>query len=105
MTLLLIAFFASASIADAADLPCPFPKRSQAVIQQFKRDNPCPKTCALYVRDGSRFVLYSSCGRCQVDHVCPLACCGTDTVDNLQWLTAEENRAKGADCTACAQSR
>lgn len=86
----------------AADLPCPNPKRSQAVVEQFKAANPCPKTCALYIRDGSRFVLYQKCGACQVDHVCPLACCGADAVENLQWLTAKANRAKGADCAACS---
>lgn len=88
--------------AVAADLPCPNPKRSQAVVAEFKKEFPCPRSCALYVRDGSRFVLYEKCGACEADHRCPLACCGADTVDNLQWLTAKENRTKGADCTACS---
>src|SRR6266403_4766078 len=82
---------------EAAEVPCSHPARSQAVIAEFKKVNPCPKTCALYIKEGSRFVLYQKCGACQVDHVCPLACCGADAVDNLQWLTAKDNRAKGAD--------
>lgn len=84
-----------------AEVPCPNPARSQAVIAQFRKNHPCPTTCATYVKTDGRFVLYQKCGACQVDHVCPLACCGADAIENLQWLTADQNRAKGADCTAC----
>jgi hypothetical protein len=35
-----------------------------------------------------------------VDFV-PLACCGLDAPQNMQWLTAEANRAKSDDCSAC----
>lgn len=91
-----------APMAAAGDVPCPNPARSRTPVEQFKKLNPCPPTCATYVREGSRFVLYQRCGSCQVDHICPLACCGADAVENLQWLTARENRAKSADCTACA---
>jgi hypothetical protein len=41
-----------------------------------------------------RYVLYQRCGSCQVEHICPLACCGLDAPQNMQWLTAEANRAK-----------
>jgi hypothetical protein len=77
------------------------PKRNQKQVDLFKKDNPCPTRCKVYVRDGSKFVVWKVCGRCQVDHVCPLACCGSDTPDNMAWLTTEENLAKGDDCTAC----
>jgi hypothetical protein len=36
-----------------------------------------------------------------IDHICPLACCGLDAPQNMQWLTAEANRAKSNDCSAC----
>ncbi len=91
-----------------AEVPCPNPKRSQAAIAAFKvawsASNgglACPKGCATYTRVGRAFVLYERCGACQVDHVCPLACCGTDVPENMQWLSARANRAKGADCSAC----
>lgn len=88
----------------AAPVPCPNPARSRAVIERFKAANPCPKSCATYTRVGRAFVLFERCGACEVDHRCPLACCGSDTIDNLQWLPKRENRAKGADCTACEVS-
>ncbi|HLN78425.1 MAG TPA: HNH endonuclease signature motif containing protein [Nocardioidaceae bacterium] len=71
--------------------------RSRAVVRQFKRSHPCPGGPDA----GSR----SRCRGYQVDHVCPLACCGHDAVSNLQWLSAAENQAKGADCSACGRKR
>jgi hypothetical protein len=51
---------------------------------------------------GAAFVVLQRGGKgCQVDHVCPLACCGLDAPQNMQWLTAEANRAKRDDCPAC----
>lgn len=88
-------------MAALSAVPCPNPKRSQAPVEAFKKANPCPTKCKLYVREGSRFVVWKQCGRCQVDHICPLACCGPDTPENMQWLTAEDNLKKGADCTSC----
>ena len=76
-------------------------KRSQAQVDKFKKANPCPARCKLYVRDGSKFKVWRECGRCNVDHICPLACCGKDEPDNMTWLTVEENLAKGDDCIAC----
>lgn len=109
MTRVALAFFvslvASAVMSEAAQVPCPNPARSRAVVEAFKRAHPCPATCATYVREGRRFVLYEKCGACQVDHICPLACCGADAVKNLQWMRAEDNRAKGADCAACTLPR
>lgn len=34
------------------------------------------------------------CPGYQIDHVWPLKCKGPDIVDNLQWLTIEEHKAK-----------
>lgn len=101
MNFLLVTILALTAIA-GAEVPCPNPARNRAIVERFKAANPCPRSCALYVRDGSRFVLYAACGRCEVDHRCPLACCGADVVENMQWLTRAENRAKGADCSACS---
>jgi hypothetical protein len=76
-------------------------KRDQKQVDLFKLANPCPARCKVYVREGSKFVIWKTCGRCEVDHVCPLACCGKDDPSNMVWLTVEENRAKGDDCIAC----
>jgi hypothetical protein len=57
---------------------CPHPHRSQAPVEQFKKIHPCPEKCRVYVKEGGKFKLYRKCGRCAVDHVCALACCGKD---------------------------
>jgi hypothetical protein len=80
---------------------CPHPHRSQAPIAAFKKAHPCPAKCRVYVKVNGKFKVWRWCGRCQVDHVCARACGGPDVVSNLQWLLAEENRAKSADCSLC----
>lgn len=60
------------------------PTRSKALIAEFKRLNPCPA-------NGQP---RGPCPGYQVDHREALVCGGTDTLDNLQWLTIEEHRAK-----------
>ncbi len=110
MLVLLMLFAAGvlllAGVARAA-MPCPNPTRSQAAVEAFKtawsaaHGAPCPSTCKTYVRRGRIFVQYETCGACEVDHVCPLACCGADAPVNMQWMDKKANRAKGADCTAC----
>ncbi len=82
--------------------------RSDAQLAKFKAEwtaanggAPCPETCKTYVRRGSRFVPYERCGACQVDHLCPLACCGVDAPSNMHWMDKLANLRKGADCTAC----
>ena len=58
--------------------------RSRAASQEFQREHPCPSTgrtsgaCPGYVRD----------------HIVPLACGGADAVQNMQWQTVSEARAK-----------
>lgn len=59
-------------------------QRSYAVKAEFKRLNPCPA-------NGNR---RGACPNYQVDHVTPLKCGGPDAVDNMQWLTVEEHKAK-----------
>lgn len=97
-------------------IPCPNPTRSQAALAVFKAQwsaahggRACPQgpavgddlDCRLYHRVGRAFVLYEPCGACEVDHRCPLACCGADTPENMHWMDKKANRAKGADCTFC----
>mgnify|MGYP003353428187 FL=1 len=78
---------------------CPNPARSKSVVAEFKSTHPCPEYCAVFIKDNGTYKLWKKCGRCNVDHICPLACCGKDTVDNMQWLTVEANLKKGArDC-------
>lgn len=63
-------------------------KRSTAVLREFQRIHPCPAT-------GLRT------GRCpgwQLDHVLPLICGGSDTIENLQWLPVEIKTCAGTKC-------
>jgi hypothetical protein len=58
--------------------------RSRDVAREFQWQHPCPSTgratgaCPGYVRD----------------HIVPLACGGPDAVQNMQWQTVSEARAK-----------
>ncbi len=61
-------------------------KRSRVVRSNFHRSNPCPST------GRNR----GSCPGYEVDHIVPLACGGSDSVGNMQWLTKSANRRKGA---------
>jgi len=67
--------------------------RSKAVVREFMRLTPCPGG-----KDKGRT---DRCRGYEADHVCALSCCGIDAVQNLQWLTKEQNRKKGADCSQC----
>lgn len=51
-------------------------KRSAQVLREFQKLYPCPST-------GKR---YGSCPGWAKDHVIPLASCGCDSIENLQWL-------------------
>lgn len=59
-------------------------ERSAAEVLAFKRANPCPSTG---LRSGA-------CPGHQVDHANPICAGGSDTRDNMQWLTIEEHRMK-----------
>jgi hypothetical protein len=58
--------------------------RSKAVLMDFQKHNPCPSTgkpsgkCPGYIKD----------------HIVPLACGGADSVQNLQWQTIADAKAK-----------
>ena len=59
-------------------------ERNQAVRAEFVRENPCPSTG-------------KTTGRCpgwEVDHATPLCAGGSDTVENLQWLSKEQHSLK-----------
>lgn len=73
-----------AGLCLAAPFASASPQRSKALIAEFKRLNPCPA-------NGQP---RGPCPGYQVDHREALVCGGTDTLDNLQWLTVEEHRAK-----------
>lgn len=58
--------------------------RSGAVLRAFKKLHPCPAN-------------HETSGPCPgwvMDHKIPLACGGSDSVDNLQWLPFDMWRAK-----------
>lgn len=60
------------------------PKRSSAVRASFMKEHPCPATG-------------KSKGKCPgwiIDHIYPLACGGPDKVQNLQWQTVAQAKAK-----------
>ena len=58
--------------------------RSRAVAARFQRMHPCPST-------GLR---YGGCVGWVKDHRVPLSCGGGDVVNNLQWQTVAEGKAK-----------
>jgi len=59
-------------------------KRSKKAVSIFRTTVPCPATGEL----GKR------CPGYVVDHVVPLACCGADSSENMQWQTKAEAKAK-----------
>ncbi len=59
-------------------------QRSRAVRQAFQQQQPCPAT-------GKRS---GACPGWVVDHIKPLACGGADAVENMQWQTVEDAKAK-----------
>lgn len=71
-------------------------QRSAAEVLAFKRATPCPSTG---LRSGA-------CPGHQVDHANPICAGGSDTRDNMQWLTTEEHRMKTrSDVRMCRQHR
>lgn len=59
-------------------------KRSRKVVAIFRATVPCPATGEV----GGR------CPGYVVDHIVPLACCGRDELDNLQYQTKADAKAK-----------
>ena len=69
------------------------PRRSRSARSAFRRVYPCPTTGETT----------GSCPGYEVDHVVPLACGRRDAPWNMQWLTREENRAKGDMGCSCSK--
>jgi hypothetical protein len=67
------------------------PKRSLAVIREFKHTHPCPAT-------GKG---YGACPGYQIDHVVPLCCGGADAPFNMRWLTTDAHKARHAHGIIC----
>jgi 5-methylcytosine-specific restriction endonuclease McrA len=71
-------------------------ERSAAEVLAFKRENRCPATGKPELR----------CENHQVDHVIPLCAGGSDTRDNMQYLSIQEHRWKTrTDVRVCRQLR
>lgn len=60
------------------------PLRSAALRAEFQRLNPCPATG----------LARGPCPGWQIDHREALVCGGRDELQNLQWLTVDEHKAK-----------
>jgi len=66
---------------------------------EFRKEHPCPGGLD---RGSTR--------RCRgyiIDHVCPLACCGLDAPQNMQWQTEANAKAKDKtelSCSTCGPS-
>lgn len=78
----------------AAPVPCPQPHRRSGAVAKFRRANPCPST-------GRKT---GACPGYKVDHVCPLACCGLDAPQNMQWQTTAAAKAKDRWELQCSRS-
>lgn len=85
-----IAFFLAAFSAQAGDLRlCDTRQvRGYAAKAEFRKIHECPST--------GRHA--GACPGWQVDHVIPLASCGCDIVENLQWLKNTIKTCAGTEC-------
>lgn len=90
-----IALLSFALLAMAGDVLAKT-ERSRAVTAQFQKQNPCPATgkttgaCPGYVKD----------------HITPLCAGGADAVENMQWQTDDEAKAKDKlEMQQCSRSK
>jgi 5-methylcytosine-specific restriction endonuclease McrA len=77
----------AAAILVAVAVPSPTAARTYRSMTQrhaFIVEHPCPSTG--HTR--------GACPGWEVDHVTPLKCGGTDKSGNMQWLTAQDHKAK-----------
>ena len=87
---------AAALLILALSLPAMAGQRSAAEVMAFKRENPCPATG----------LTYGKCPGYEIDHANALCMGGSDTRDNMQWLTIQEHRWKTrTDVRVCRQLR
>jgi hypothetical protein len=75
-----------AALLSARPVPCPKPHRRPAARAAFMRTNPC--------LGGPDQGSTQRCRGYVVDHVVPLACCGLDAPQNMQWQTRAAAHAK-----------
>lgn len=85
-----IAFFLASFSAQAGDIRlCDTRQvRGYAAKAEFRKIHECPST-------GRNT---GACPGWQVDHVIPLASCGCDIVENLQWLKNTIKTCAGTEC-------
>lgn len=96
----MIALLLAALLAAPHDPPCPLPHRNKGTVAKFHRLHPCP--------GGPDKGSTQRCRGYVVDHVCPLACCGIDGVQNMRWQTRKAAKAKDRwelNCSTCAARR
>jgi len=60
--------------------------RSTSAKKEFRRAHPCP--------GGPDKGSTRKCRGYVIDHICPLACCGLDAPQNMQYQTKAESKAK-----------
>lgn len=77
-------FFLAAALFFIAPDTSAAATRSQQAKAEFKRMVPCPM-------NGNT---KGSCPGYEIDHIKPLCAGGSDTADNMQWLTVTSHRRK-----------
>jgi hypothetical protein len=92
MTALLLA------LALTATPPCAghVAPRNSTAKKRFTQGTPCP--------GGPDKGSTRHCQGYVIDHVCPLACCGLDAPQNMQWQTEADAKAKDKweqNCSTC----
>jgi hypothetical protein len=71
-------------------------KRDRAQVRAFRAENPCPSTRRIR----------GACPGFQVDHSKPLCAAGSDTPDNMAWLSIEDHKWKTfVDLRECRRFR
>ena len=89
-------------LALAATPPCAghVAPRSSTAKQRFRLATPCP--------GGPDKGSTRHCRGYVIDHICPLACCGLDAPQNMQWQTEAAAKAKDRwelNCSTCGVSQ
>ena len=85
-----IAILISSAYSHAGDLRICEVRQERGTVAkaEFRKIHPCPSTG---LKTGA-------CPGWQVDHIIPLASCGCDIVENLQWLKNDIKTCAGIMC-------